>query len=220
MMGDLRYRSPRLQGSSLHRVSFYSRSDIFAIGTLEVSNISFTGVGFIRPGHDMGLQKKDVFAGELKIDDVAVNLECEVVHEGSPILGCRILNRSEQLDDVLTRHFMHALDRVKLKKARKEELEWHPHGSPQLYFGDENTQIYFVEDSGRLVEFRVSFFGNLLAGILKDNTRWVPPADIFYLKTDLSPELVTLSEKFVQGANNLDPKWRDAIIDAIREVKY
>lgn len=220
MKRDLRYRSPRLPISSLHQVSFRSRSDIFPIGSLSVANISFTGIGFLRPRHDVGLQKKDRFNGELKIGDRAMNLECEVVHEDSMILGCRVLSRESRLDEFLHRYFSHALDTMRLRKAHRDELDWHPRGTPHLFYGDDNAEIYFVEDSGRLVEFRVSFFGNLLAGILKDNSQWVPPPDIFYVKTDLSPELVELSERFVRNTTHLESQWREAIIDAIREVKY
>lgn len=177
-------RTQRVQILPLHRVAFW-QSEPRRFKPLEIVNLSVTGIGFLRSGLPAWPQAGSTVKGELDIDGKRFPMSIELKSIGNSIVGGSIKNPPSDYPISMIQYFDKELTAQSMKRVRSQSLRNDPEGIPHLYISDEHCELYFVTQGDQLIRFHIAFFGNVLAGKLKEKLQYGTIRDeSFYFESD------------------------------------
>ncbi len=124
---------------------------------LEIYNLSESGIGLSfaqmqpppKPGSQLG--------GRFTIASTEFAVVCEVVHVTDPIVGCRLLNRSEELKHAIKKAFELELRAHNLVKIRPDVLAPRSDGTPYYFQGSHKEELFFVVQDKKIISLNLTF---------------------------------------------------------------
>ncbi|HLD99814.1 MAG TPA: hypothetical protein VJB59_06120 [Bdellovibrionota bacterium] len=177
-------RAPRVRLLPLHRISFrlehFTRHSVIA-----VANLSSTGIGLIpgtltsaqissAPGSTQveGLQSAlgrlpgsgDIMRGHLLIHEASYKLVLRTVHLSEAVVGCAFQEVPRDLSGAIQSYLTAELSGTEMQYVGPESLEPNPEGTPHWYHGKNNSDLYLVENGGKIVRFCLVFLANYIEG--------------------------------------------------------
>jgi hypothetical protein len=156
-------RAHRVQVSLLHNVKFLPIDPPFA-QAVSIANISTTGVGlFVKDFKNIPAQGFKL-KGQIVVEGVDMPIQLEVKQKIKDVLGCHIVQPSNDLLGFIKNYFEVELEVFKLSAKPaviQDDIE------QNHLTGSEMVEVFWrnkLPQTGPLTEYRLSFFGNYIEG--------------------------------------------------------
>jgi hypothetical protein len=220
-------RATRVPLQALHSVRF-TASEPASLGSLGISNLSGSGVGFLKRSSDAWPAVGATIAGTLTLGANSVPTRLRVVHAAGELVGATFVDEVESVRRAITDYFAVELAALRMNRVNPEMLQADPDGSPHWLYGDRGCELHFVTRAdGSLVRFQLSFFGNHVEGDADGGVR----AGQIVAEQDEKPRyrssetlstagvdaaaLRALARRFVESVAPLEPAERRALLDRL-----
>jgi len=154
-------RAPRVSLLPLHEVKFHMSSPVESGGIL-VANLSASGAGFIRASARSWPPEQSILRGNLELAGKSIPVVLKVIHNSPGIVGCSFEGESTQLKKILDTSFGVDLLAMKLEEVPAKLQKGMSEGKARQFRGNENCDLYFVEDTTGVAVFRLSLLGNVI----------------------------------------------------------
>lgn len=219
-------RAPRVRLHETHRVRFEGRGEALP-GPLPLINLSVEGIGFANFGRKWPATPH-AFEGSLIIRDKVYPVRAELLYVAPSVAGARLLEKPPELREEFLKYFFGEMAAARMKQVNSAVLQQDADGTPHFFVGENNCEVYYVENAGRLVHFHVSFFGNYFAmekggalkvGIVEEDTAEDKPGykgATLVKPSQLSPEIILAAEQFLMNVEKLDPAARQGMMAVLR----
>ena len=216
-------RPERISLSPLHRIAFY-QNDSSKDGSIQVANISASGVGLMRNSTSWEPSLQSGITGRLQIGSDEFKLEMKVEWCTPQIIGCSIQNADGLFYKALNQYFRSEMAGLNMRQMRSELLQSPANGAPYFFHGNNNCEIFYVLDGTKLESFYLSFFGNYIEGIPEspllfgrtlDDHEFDKPnykaSELVYSSSTPTPNVLTEVIRFVENTPDIS-------VDVKREI--
>ena len=225
-------RAPRVRILPLHNISFIlGASD--TVQPISLSNISTTGVSFIRDSRQVWPQTGTIIDGKFLFQGREYPASMQIVHISGNMVGCQFSTAvREVISPMVLRYFELELSALQLTPVNSNFLKKPEDGEPRWFRGKDNCELYYVENEGRIVRFNLTFFGNHIEGGDKLPLRYgevvvddeITDADGYKIKETalirprgaLSPEVMGMTFKFVANIDSLSESHRSELLTELK----
>jgi len=156
-------RAPRVQLLPLHKI--HCTVTVFALEIATgVSNISASGVGLMRDALKTWPPIGTQLPANLQIGKNVFKIDLFIIHLSPAVIGCKFINPSKELVTAINQYLKVELLAVEMIYIGPQNLEPTALGVPHWYHGDNNTELYFVEEpkSHKVVQMKLLFLGHYL----------------------------------------------------------
>jgi hypothetical protein len=190
----------------LHNISF-RRRDRDMDRTVQVANISASGIGFIRSSAAFWPDVGEIVEGTLTIAGREFALEAKVVRISSTVVGCVIDNNKYNMGELVTHYFDRELSAISMKDIKPPRVDGLPEGNVRCLVGRNSTQLFFIEKNGAIPYFSLTFMGQKIEG-----GSAVKPAG----KT--MPLTVQAAIRFIENVEAIDLEKRKALMEELKKL--
>lgn len=221
--GDPRRSAPRIHIGPLHSIAFTWHAPA-GPRQVPVANLSASGAALMRAALP-GLPAGPALEGLLQLGALALPVALEPVHTTHDVVGCAFRAPAPALVQAINAHLaaeLHALGMVRVEDGRFEHAG---PGRTVWFHGRENSELYYVEDRGEVLRFRLSFLANFLEGgrgrpvrfgvLTCDRDLASDRAGEVHWLRKINADQLSTTLRFVSGIPGLDPAHRDAILALI-----
>lgn len=217
----LRLRSDRICIHPLRQIYFRRNLDGLA---LEIGNLTMSGVGLVYIDDLAEPQKGAILEGCFLFERIEYPVILKVIHHTGRILGCSFQGDLSQLSEFFSRYLSFELEGIRLEQVNPAVLKQERIGTPQWFKGNDQSELFFVEDEGHIVRFELSFLGNYLEWQENKHVRHglvVRDEDIGKSKhkaselivwKDSSEEITELARRFVMNIRDLSEKNKSELV--------
>lgn len=195
----------------------------------DVVNLSEDGVGLSNTLLIAPPEVGEVLSGSLTLPSARFPVELKVAFVSRSAIGCAFVGEFSGLKSEIQRHFKIQLSALQLIEVNPEILKEEKDGKARLFRGQNNCELFFVEDAGKIARFQLSFFGNyveggaglrtrfgfLSAGIETDKPKY-KGSSLVRLVPELSPEVLKSASTFLDHIPELSAAQRAEIRKAIK----
>lgn len=224
-------REPRVSGSVIAGLFCYFDINHQLI-RFNIFNISTTGIALDRESMpEFAPAMNSAVIGVIEIDGKRHSVPMTLKRVDSKILAFQYQKRDFDFDTDLKKKFNVEIAAMKMLKMRPELLKGAVEGNPHAFNGKRDCRLFYVEKGGRIIQFEIGFFGNVIEGFHGDDIRFSivshdAPTDVQFVKShsmnpyvgDL-PQLKDEAIRFIQHVDGLDPVAKNTILRAIQEEK-
>ncbi len=219
-------RPIRINIHELHQVYFERNNE-----RIIISNMNSKGFGFLGKSFSVLPAKGDVLKGVLIIEGSSFPLDLEVVYSGKNV-GCKIKSISRECLNEISQYFSFEILALSLYPLNSDHLKKDPDGTPRIFVGEDNCELFFVENNKNLVKFSLTIFGNYLEvdknqnvrhGKILDNAEdgekemTYKKATIIQTSQDaLSEEQKNKIERFILNIENLNHEYKNEMIKLMK----
>lgn len=226
--GRLIDRSPRVQLTPLHRVTFThgagEANDARGAHTFAVSNISPSGMAILHSGSALLVPNQEI-RGLLTVDGSSTHLSAEVRHLGARQAGLRFANPSQELQRLIESYLRIEISALKLRKVDEAYIKPDPRGHIFWFSDGRQNEFYgVVTEQKELLDFHMSFLGYYFQGgrdhelrgghINEDDDREAPShksADLVDLNRQLTDEARVYATRFISNIDQLPVEILQAV---------
>lgn len=206
-------RAPRVRVTTLHRLSFDCRNLAPQVSKpVEIANISATGIGLVNDGKIQWPSPGATLEGSLRFENEKFEVRLEIMHVGDSAVGCRYLGATDELQRFLLRYFRIETSAARMVQVNPDVLRAEEDGSPRLFRGLDNCELYLVEKNSKLVRFSLVFFGNHIESDAAGSTRFASNSGA------LKRDEISAAIKFVQNIEGLPIDLCEAICVRLRGI--
>ena len=206
-------RSPRIRVIPLHDIYFKCDAPVQS-GTVPILNLSITGLGMVNEKTVAWPVVGSELKGSLQIGTDSFPVSGQVVYLADHIIGVRFLDGSEGLKGRILRYLVAEFSAVKMTEVKKEMLAAEGDGEPHFLVGQNQCELFYVQNKSAVVWFQLTFMGNyiecerdgkLREGIFEEeNRKSYKGSTVIKSLRPLSSSMAELALKFVANIQNLD----------------
>ncbi|MFN8370566.1 MAG: hypothetical protein U0T83_08090 [Bacteriovoracaceae bacterium] len=178
----------------------------------QIENTSVGGIGIVNDNFPEELKE---VVGKLTINKKVLELKLSVRHVSEEFVGFQIENNQESgFQKVVEEYLMHELEIAKMKEVKPENMRQPKIGKMRWWNGGENCDFSINYNDDVIIEFSLTFLGNVISGSHKSPTILMPlneralnKKDPILLNSDLKASLI----KFINNIENLDTKLKEQL---------
>lgn len=216
----------RVRISPLHRITFDCHEPRVS-APVGVGNISASGIAFIRSSVPSWPGPSQYVAGQLLIGSKSLGIRARIVHLSTALVGCRYEGEFADLQSSIDDYFQLELTAMKARPINSSILKKDPRGTPHWFMAENNSELYYIENAGRIVHFHLSVFGNYIDGGEGKPTTFgheqpdsgeelIKRSVLIHTTTDLPPDVVQGSLRFLESIEMVPGDVRTQILGMIR----
>jgi len=215
--------APRVRVAPLHDIAFGWTGGAAPL-ELPVANLSATGLALMRSGLPEQTLRGPALTGQLRLGARELEVALGVVHVSHVVVGCCFLAPGPALVDAINAHLATELLALEMRRVEEASLAHHGTGSPHWFHGRESSELYYVEQGGEILRFRLSFLGNYLEGgpdlpvrfgvVTRDRQLASSHGGVHWFRK-INAEQLGTTIRFVSSIPGLDPAHRDGILKLI-----
>lgn len=194
-----------------------------------VLNISLSGIALdvtkIQKNPEVGARLKL----RLIVNGQAFDIESEVVRVTPSVIGAFFQSPSLAFLGALKNYLIIEISAMKLSPVAPEYLKPVAIGTPHWLEGEKKLGVYFVENHGEVLEFNLSFFGNIveyrasspvkfgktyldLSGNLRDSSSQIKWDDSW------SHDTVDLACRFIDALPAVEARYKQFFAAIVRQI--
>lgn len=153
----------RVRLNPLYRVKF-TVNDAEGVQDFAVLNLSVTGFALL-PAQKMEPWKSgDVIQGILSCDDEGLKLRARVIRIADGVIGCAFEGELAPIRKLLDQYFDQEIAALNMTQVKSSILKRDGNGTPYLFMGRNNCDLYYVANQKEVLRFSLHLFGNSIEG--------------------------------------------------------
>ncbi len=180
--------------------------------TFQIENTSIGGIGIANDDFPTDITQLN---GKLSINKKILDLKLSVRHISDEFVGLQIENNLESgFQKVVEEYLIHELEIAKMKEVKPENMRAPKIGKMRWWNGGENCDFSINYNDDVIIEFSLTFLGNVISGSHKSPTILMPLNQRSTQKKDpvlLNSELKGSLIKFINNIENLDTKLKEQL---------
>jgi hypothetical protein len=223
--------APRVRISPLHRIQFQCSEPQFAkfAQPIGVGNISSSGIAFIRSALPQWPGPTEQVGGLLLIGSHQLGIRARIIHLSTALVGCRFEGELASLQQAIDEYFKLELTAIQARPMNPSILKKDPRGTPHWFMAENNSELYYIENAGRVVHFHLSVFGNYIDGGEgkpttygheqpdRDGAELIKSSVLIHTTTDLPKDVVMGALRFLEGIDKVPREVRDQIVKKVSD---
>jgi PilZ domain len=151
-------RSPRVRIIPLHHLAFALEGDT---APQSVNDISVSGVGLQNSDALAALKVGEIFKANLTIRDKRMLVALQVVFVAERI-GCQFQQAPAELGALIAEYLRFEAAAIRLAKVDAKFMQQDKSGDATWFVDDDNNELYFTKQGGRINAFHLTVLGNYL----------------------------------------------------------
>jgi hypothetical protein len=167
----------------------------------------------------------------MTVNGQVFDVESEVVRVTSSVIGVFFQTPSLGFLGALKNYLIVEISALKLAPVASEHLKPVPVGMPHWLAGEKKSGVYFVENQGEVLEFNLSFFGNIveyrgsdpvrfgrtyldLSGNLRDSSSQIKWDDSW------SQDTLDLACRFIDALPVVEARHKQFFASIVRQIPH
>ena len=220
-------RPIRFRVNHIHRVKFLTMNN----EEIQICNISCEGIGLQTSSFPLKPHKSQLINGTLIINEKPLKAVLKVAYV-TEVVGCSIVNFENFEKHVIAEYFSHELAALALYPLSSENLKKDPDGKANCLVGEDNCELFFVENGKKLVKFNITLFGTYME-VNRDKVIYFgkvldtdDSGPLKYKKSDLiealnfkvTPELKEGMVRFISNIDNISDEYKNEMIEIVKKA--
>jgi hypothetical protein len=200
-------------------------------GTGGIFNISVTGIGLVNVGLSQDGVIGSQFQGSLQIAGKSFQVVLRVAHISPSIIGCSFEGDAHTLSKAILDYFVAEISAMEVTEVNANLLKEDPRGRPRWFFGANNSEVYVVENEGRIVYFHVTLLGNYFESyadgepkfgyVVNDDSKDKMKPDqssLIQYTSNMPQETLNLIGAFIRSMSALPKEHKSFILSVLSEA--
>lgn len=213
-------RAPRVRLTPLHLIAYQFDHDFSRI---PAANISVSGIGLMRGSREFWPLPGSMVKGILHVCDSSFPLELKLVHQTGAVVGCSYENPSREVVKSIERHLNVELAAMEMVRVDESLIDPAPDGSPHWYHGQNNTELFYVENNNQVERFNLVYFANYIQGGRNQPLRFgevvtengMASQELVRWQKSLNAESLSAAIRFLMTIPSVPAAHRDSILRLI-----
>jgi len=215
-------RATRVPLSQLHRISF--RQTDPPLEPFALSNISASGVGFLR-GSVQWPEVGSIIQGEFTISEQKFPIELKLVYVTQQAAGCQFQPPFVELAKAIANYLQVEIAALEMTCVPSHTLQEEPDGTPCWFYGENNSELYYVLNGETILRFHAVFFANYIEGgkgvplkfgvVVNDHPEDKPAhkgASLIHWESHWNEERMDSAKRFLCHIQKLKKEHLDALL--------
>jgi len=223
-------RAPRIRLQNIHHLILTSpRWDAQVI---RVVNISTTGLGVEDVDRPEDIVTGSTFPALLTLKQKTYPVILKVAQISQGIVGCPYEGERQQLEQAIFDYFVAEILGMEVSEVNSKLLKADTRGEARWFFGSNNSEIYYIINSGQITYFHLTLLGNYIEYymdqppkfgfvVTQEGKNKLKPdqSPIIRFTEDFPPSTLELFIKFVGHVSGLGEGPKALLLNVLEDIQ-